>query len=785
MPPEIPRSTKQCMSSVCGKTRSNNLDFVEDGRKEQEELRGGLRNKLKCYNKGIVLIMLLLILRLVLPLGVVSPTKAVYEFGKHRFFKPQSGAVAHKRALVYTPYDFSPGGGEKYLLEVVAFLMKTGHQVVLLTHDTNYCQTIDCVLGTANKLRVDISADFTYLPLDYKDLVRAHVESHGVDIYWAMGNGRFPEFANPAHLGVYQCQFPFDLDGPYTDSQVTNLSTMQIAVVYSQYTSSWYTKFLAKPVNDMEAQGLPYPSVEILFPAVPDPTDGQNVILSPIKNNMVKVAQVGRIFTGRQNKGHIDAIKAIVSMNERAKLNGGPTYELHIIGNVQAGFESHKERLMELSAGESVIYHFGVSSDELKSLLKSCHVIWHLTGIDQTNPESDPASFEHFGISLVEGMLMGLQPVVINAGGLPEIVGTLGEKILNVEELIEKTEKVARELISMSTQDREENYLIMRKHVEKFSKENFELRLNRIIVRTMTSNMFQKKYLPLLPYTCLMSTFKKPKNGYIGTAFIYVHSLSWHAKMTVRNVIQYLGPGWQLCIAYPQQLDEFSHNLARSVMGQHYKEHVKMMPLDIDVSSTDSYSELLMSIKFWETLEYEHVLIFQTDSALLRNPVPFLSQSPQPYIPFLGAPWCKSNEIFYSNAVSTAIGNGGLSYRSNSFMQQCVKSDTVKTEINRRRARMQANGQAHFMMNEDLFFSVCLTTLYDQPTIAHMEELAESFAVEVPCQADSLTKAAGIHATWHYTPEASIARIVNRTRYEARKITNSHNIYSCSQSLTD
>ena len=52
----------------------------------------------------------------------------------------------------------------------------------------------------------------------------------------------------------------------------------------------------------------------------------------------------------------------------------------------------------------------------------------HLTGIDA--PPTDPASFEHFGISIVESMLAGLIPVVLRTGGGRESVeGGLGDSV--------------------------------------------------------------------------------------------------------------------------------------------------------------------------------------------------------------------------------------------------------------------------------------------------------------------------------------------------------------------
>ena len=691
-----------------------------------------------------------------------------YEYDSLSFFKSAVDGQVAKRALIYSPYDLSFGGGEKYLLEVVAFFMSAGYQVALITHDNNYCSTKDCVLATAEALRVDLPADFTYMPLTSEGLRRAHEDASGIDIYYAMGNGRFPEFRSPGRMGIYQCQFPFDLAGPYSASMLQKLSTMQVVIVNSQFTSSWYTKYLALPLQEMEKLGLPYPTVEIVYPPVSDPSEaGASVQPLGMDTNVYRIAMIGRVFTGRQNKGHLAGIRALIALNNIAALDGGPSYELHIVGNVQPGFEDYAERLRALAYNENVFFHFGVSADELKAWLGSCHAIWHLTGIDQDLAQPDPASFEHFGISVVEGILLGLHPIVMNAGGLTEAVGAHGDKVKSVRELVTATEGAAVKHAASSADERLATALVARKHATTFLLTNFHRRLDRIIVRLKRSSRFQRKYLPLLPYSCAKHTdiAKKKNVAYKGTAFIYVHSMFWHAKMTTRNVMGFLGPGWQLCIAYPRYLHTYATTLAVGVMGKHYKDTVKLMPLDIDASSTDGYSSLLMSKKFWQDLEHEHVFIFQTDAALLRDPVSFLKEK-DVVVPFLGAPWCTTNEIFESKAVDTVIGNGGLSYRSNSFMQRCLTSEEVGREMAKRRIKMQGNGQAHFMMNEDLFFSVCMTTLYSRAEVEKVEEIGKTFAVEVPCEDTSVRTAAGLHATWYYVPESSIAEVVNVTRTE-------------------
>ena len=377
-----------------------------------------------------------------------------------------------KTALIYTPYDMSIGGGEKYFLEVMAFLIAKGYNVLLATHDTNYCQDKECVLRTAFALRVHIPGDFKYLPVSYRALKRLHATRF--DVYYEMGNTRFPEFRNPAVLGMYQCQFPFDLDGPFSEQSVLRLSTFNLVIVNSRFTQSWYIKYSMPALKVMEDKNMRYPTIEVVYPPVELET---GMKLRPKKRNLkrVKIVQLGRVFSGRQNKGHKEAISAIVALN--ANKTDNVVYELTIIGNIHPGFENYAMSLQKMARGHPITFQFGIPGKKLMKLLDEGDMIWHLTGMDITEENSDPASYEHFGISVVEGMSHGLVPVIYSKGGVVEIPGRFGYEVSNVGQLIERTQHAAHH-----RHDAKETAAMV-EHVQQFSKLAFVKRLNHIIDR--------------------------------------------------------------------------------------------------------------------------------------------------------------------------------------------------------------------------------------------------------------------------------------------------------------
>ena len=480
-----------------------------------------------------------------------------------------------KTALIYTPYDLSIGGGEKYFLEVMAFLMAKGYNVLLATHDTNYCQDKQCVLRTAFALRVHIPGDFKYLPVSYRALKRLHATRF--DVYYEMGNTRFPEFRNPAVLGMYQCQFPFDLDGPFSEQSVLRLSTFNLVIVNSRFTMSWYIKYSTPALKVMEDKNMRYPAIEVVNPPVELET---GIKPRPKKRDLkrVKIVQLGRVFSGRQNKGHKESITAIVALN--ANKTDNVVYELTIIGNIHPGFEDYAVSLQEMAKGHPVTFQFGIPGNELMKLLDEGDMIWHLTGVDITEENSDPASYEHFGISVVEGMSHGLVPVIYSKGGVTEIPGRFGYEVNNVGQLIERTQHAAHHRY-----DAKETAAMV-EHVQQFSKPAFVKRLNHVIDRAQKSLYFNAVQLPRLPFTC--ATEIPHDNSAIGTAFIFIHSPGWHIKMILRNTMYMLGPNWKLAIAYPAYMEDYIRILMDNTMGLHLGQ-TKLLPLDIQVSNTDAY----------------------------------------------------------------------------------------------------------------------------------------------------------------------------------------------------
>jgi len=116
----------------------------------------------------------------------------------------------------------------------------------------------------------------------------------------------------------------------------------------------------------------------------------------------------------------------------------------------------------------------------------------------------------------------------------------------------------------------------------------------------------------------------------------------------IKNVMYFLGPGWNLHIFHGDKNKGYIRKLFAE-SGAHFSSLRNM-------NSIPEYNRLLTSAFFWNKIKAEHILIFQTDAALRRRGIEeFLTYD------YVGSPW--RNE-FPWNPPDLSGGNGGISLRS-------------------------------------------------------------------------------------------------------------------------
>ena len=67
----------------------------------------------------------------------------------------------------------------------------------------------------------------------------------------------------------------------------------------------------------------------------------------------------------------------------------------------------------------NIFIHTNLQNNKKNNILEKANYIIHAAGIDK-NEDKFPAMFEHFGISIIEGLIYNCIPICTN-GGFPKI----------------------------------------------------------------------------------------------------------------------------------------------------------------------------------------------------------------------------------------------------------------------------------------------------------------------------------------------------------------------------
>ncbi len=630
------------------------------------------------------------------------------------------------------------------------------------------------------------------------------LEDIGYEVFFLIGNEKIPEYRGIGKYNIYHCQFPFDRTrGKVDNTTLKLLTSYDVVWVNSDFTRKWYLRYTSAWYDHLRQSGMSWmkffnsavietrencnqwrarrwPQVEVLNPPV-QVADLQkaNEVSTVKQDDCSLIVLVGRVFQGRQSKGHSAAIELLIHMRQEYP---HCCFNLAVAGHIMPGFKDYAEGLILSGKHHNVEFHFNVEKEDLYTLLKRARIQWHLTG--GFNDESDPASFEHFGISIVEGMSMGVIPVVLNQGGPAEIVTeSSGIVVGNMKGFI----NASVHLLLMDSHRRDALSAIARERAKLYSEESFAERATRMIQR----GIYEQSYFKIVNFL----TYKYNQDANAPDVFQTFPSESGpcherfscaaviaefrdHPLLTfaIRNVMLHLGNKWKLYIftlqhnvafvesAVASAIPEvkFSRRMTERRMGYLHLHSsstdssvaVFTLPVTKASMSTDLYSSLFKREDFWETFSFHHgVLVFQVDSIIVSDP-----QFPiDHYVKYdyIGAPWCQNNEILrpllQDGSIKYLVGNGGFSWRTVVSQKECVK---------------EMAGDSPASEPEDRFFVRCFSKFFGKYRVAPVA-VAKSFCIEVGCWGDLKDEISegrrplALHAAWYYESESIIREILH------------------------
>lgn len=623
-------------------------------------------------------------------------------------------------AAVFTPYNIVFGGGERYLLSVVAVMQREGYFVDVLVESQNTCNSTTRLMEVANGLRVAVDSSRVALKIVEKNHQerRLRVRENLYSVFVSMGNEKSPLARGVGHVNLYMCQFPFDLDRPIEDVDVESLSSYDSVLVNSRFSAKYYDFFASGLMMRSIREFGSAPQVEILHPPVSpfgggtDPASRKDIVL------------LGRFFEGRQSKGHGAAIDVFRSIRKELPSDT----RLRFVGKLMENHGPYLDGLKKRSIGLPVIFDVDAPTSSVADALRTSLVQWHMTGGD-ADTTADPASEEHFGISVVEGQSAGAIPVVLDRGGLGDIIddGKNGFLEKDAREIGERTVRI----FAYSKEKKRSTSEEAVRGSSRFSDESFGASLSRIIRRGHLSKPF-RHLISSTRGEVFSRRFSVPHPKISKKALVIVEPRQHYAfEYAIKNALYHIG-GWGLYVFHGIDNEDFVKVALKDVRGVVFKR------LDAHSMTTSDLNKILLNEEFWNEIEADKALLFQTDSLFVRGDIERFER-----FDYIGAPWARDNERLrpVGTLVPSGVGNGGLSLRNVRKMRDIAK-----------RLGDRASGEEQ----EDFVYSIALG--FDDSAILPSRTEARDFAAEVPISEmeDERSKmgATGypmaIHAAWYY-----------------------------------
>lgn len=308
---------------------------------------------------------------------------------------------------IFDPYIKTLGGGERYFLTIAEHFKKE-NDVFIFWDDE---KIISSVLERHN---IDLSG-VKFLPNVFKkgttlDRLKSLM---GFDLLFFLSDGSLPFSSSKRTIVHFQV--------PFLNVPNGIVSKIKLARIEKIICNSFFTKKTIDETFKVDSSVI-YPPVDtnIFVPA-----NKENIILT-----------VGRFSGGLHPKKH----EFMVSVFKELFDKGLADWKFYLLGGVAPEDKEYISFLRKEAESYPIYIEEDATFEKLKDLYGRAKLYWHATGFLES-VSGHPERFEHFGITTVEAMSAGCVPVVIKAGGQPEIVddGKNGFLWENRAEFIEKT----------------------------------------------------------------------------------------------------------------------------------------------------------------------------------------------------------------------------------------------------------------------------------------------------------------------------------------------------------
>lgn len=352
-----------------------------------------------------------------------------------------------KKILIHDPYLDTLGGGERYCLTVAEYFLNQGWKVDILWDQK---EVID---RSAQRFGLKISQVnlLGKKAPDYSFFEKVKLTRNYDLVFW-LSDGSVPFLFAKKNLIHFQVPF-------VGVNKWKFINKIKFALVKKVVCNSKFTKKIIDKEFRIKSSVL-YPPIDIdQF----KPGKKENFILA-----------VGRFEQSMQAKRQDVLIKAFKQMVDEGLKN----WQLVLIGGSLSEPSKNEflVQLKRLAKGYPIKILVNLPFFRLKNFYNKSKIFWHAAGFE-INERVEPWRVEHFGITPVEAMAAGCVPIVMDKGGLKEIVRRgAGERWQTVSELIEKTLALIK---NKKLYDQHSQASVSRSR--RFSKTKFFLHLQKII----------------------------------------------------------------------------------------------------------------------------------------------------------------------------------------------------------------------------------------------------------------------------------------------------------------
>lgn len=350
---------------------------------------------------------------------------------------------------IYSPYLDTLTGGEKYIFTAASCLSKE-HKVTIFWDEG------DVIKKASEKFNLDLS-NVTVSENIFTNkfgVFKRFLKTLRYDRIIYLSDGSIP-IVGARKLLVH---FQFPVEWVNTNSFIFLFKKSRISKIIcnSRFTKS----YIDKKFNT---------DSYVLYP--PSSSNSGKI---PEKENTILTVGRYSMLPNKTDFKKLEMLAVAFKMFQKKRLKG---WNFKIVTSVSPDLLTEFAKFEEKYSSKYIKIYKNVLFSEISELYGRSSIYWHAAGFEE-DLEKNPERAEHFGISTVEAMSFGSVPVVINAGGQPEIVkdGDNGYLWNTQDELIEITHKLAisKELLEKVSQRAIESS-------KNFTTERFCEELNHII----------------------------------------------------------------------------------------------------------------------------------------------------------------------------------------------------------------------------------------------------------------------------------------------------------------